>query len=382
MRNCCYEQTANVGETPGNTMMARRVAFFSVDIMQSDGTENVSIMITNKLVRDTHFSISFISLFEESLRPFFDIDKRIDRYTVYKQSTHGFQHYWNTVIRLKHLVMQHGIKLLIDTDGILDMYSPPVKYSTGIRVIAWEYFNYLQNPGVLYRKLTRRWAVRAADAGKSMFSADDFTVARNAINVDSYTFNEACRECTRNSLRFFSDTFMVGHVGRFVPAKNHVFVLDVFFSLLRLRPNSVLLLVGDGGLRSKNECRAADLGISEFVRFPGLRPDVPNIMQAMDVFLMLSLCVGLPLVLIEAHAAGLPYVISGSIPEDCDLAGSYITRIVQEEEPVKWAKLLMAQPESSKRGNGSSAECAAGFDVTDETKQLEKFYLKRAEVKI
>lgn len=220
------------------------------------------------------------------------------------------------------------------------------------------------------------------DAGKWMFGTDDFTVVRNAINVDSYTFNETCRERTRKSLGISSDTFVVGHVGRFVPAKNHILILDIFSSLLRLRPNSVLLLVGDGDLRAKIECRAANLGISESVRFLGLRSDVPNLMQAMDVFLMPSLYEGLPLVLIEAQAAGLPCVISKSIPEDCDLTGQYITRIALEEDPVKWAEQLIAQPESAKRGNGSSVVRAAGFDVTDVAKKLEKFYLKKAGVKI
>ena len=62
--------------------------------------------------------------------------------------------------------------MLIDIDGILDMYTLPLKRGTGVKVISWEHFNYLQNPGVPYRKLTRPWAARKADAIVTLTTAD------------------------------------------------------------------------------------------------------------------------------------------------------------------------------------------------------------------
>ena len=92
-------------------------------------------------------------MFEEQPQPFFPIDEAIKRDTVYSTVTHGIQHYFDTVKQLRGLVKKHHIDVLIDIDGILDMYTLPLKRGTGVKVISWEHFNYLQNPGVPYRKL-------------------------------------------------------------------------------------------------------------------------------------------------------------------------------------------------------------------------------------
>jgi len=67
------------------------IAFFSGDITRSGGTENVGVMIANALATMGDYHISFISLFEESDKPFFDIDERIDRIALYPVPTHGMQ---------------------------------------------------------------------------------------------------------------------------------------------------------------------------------------------------------------------------------------------------------------------------------------------------
>ena len=148
------------------------IGFFSGDITRSGGTENVSIMIANELLARTDYEISFVSLFEECDSPFFSIDPSIHRFALYPTVTHGMQHYFDTCRRLRNIVDDQHIDVLIDIDGILDMYSLPVKHSTGVKVVSWEHFNYLQNPGVPYRKLTRRWAARRADAIVTLTETD------------------------------------------------------------------------------------------------------------------------------------------------------------------------------------------------------------------
>ena len=129
-------------------------------------------MVANELVKDSSYKVFFISLFEEQPQPFFPIDEAIKRDTVYSTVTHGIQHYFDTVKQLRGLVKKHHIDVLIDIDGILDMYTLPLKRGTGVKVISWEHFNYLQNPGVPYRKLTRPWAARKADAIVTLTTAD------------------------------------------------------------------------------------------------------------------------------------------------------------------------------------------------------------------
>ena len=91
----------------------------------------------------TDYEISFVSLFEECDSPFFSIDPSIHRFALYPTVTHGMQHYFDTCRRLRNIVDDQHIDVLIDIDGILDMYSLPVKHSTGVKVVSWEHFNYL-----------------------------------------------------------------------------------------------------------------------------------------------------------------------------------------------------------------------------------------------
>lgn len=216
------------------------------------------------------------------------------------------------------------------------------------------------------------------EAGRWMFGTDNFKVVRNAINVEEYAFDEVRRERMRERLGIEPSTLVVGHVGRFVPVKNHEFVVEVFSELLKIHPCAVLLLIGDGELRSKMESRVRDFGISGSVRFLGLRSDIPDLMRAMDIFLMPSLYEGLPLVLVEAQATGLPCVISDSIPGDCDFTGSQIRRISLTEKRRRWAEIIVSAFGAINRSCGLQIVRDAGFDAKTEASKLEDFYLHRA----
>ena len=99
---------------------------------------------------------------------------------------------------------------------------------------------------------------------------------------------------------------MVGCVARLMAQKNHTRLLDIFAALKKVRPDSCLLLVGEGELRAELEAKAARLGIAQDVKFLGVQSDTSVWYQAMDVFVMPSLFEGLPVVGMEAQASGLP----------------------------------------------------------------------------
>ncbi|MCC7205274.1 MAG: glycosyltransferase [Phycisphaeraceae bacterium] len=120
----------------------------------------------------------------------------------------------------------------------------------------------------------------------------------------------------RQELGIRPDQLVVLQVARFHAVKDHGTALRAFGSALQRRMESgsagqappLLLLAGDGELRSDMELLAQDLGIAKYVRFLGVRRDVPALMAAADVFLLSSLSEGLSVTLLEAMAAGLPIV--------------------------------------------------------------------------
>ena len=148
----------------------------------------------------------------------------------------------------------------------------------------------------------------------------------------------------RAALNLAPDDFVVGHVGRFVPQKNHDLLLRVHQEMLKLQPKAKLVLVGKGPLEEPVRAAAQVLGIAQSICFAGVREDIPNLMlSALDAFVLPSLYEGLGLVAIEAQAAGLPTVLSSSVPPEADLAGGLVQFISPQAPPRDWALAILNQ---------------------------------------
>ncbi|PWG60002.1 glycosyltransferase family 1 protein [Bifidobacterium catulorum] len=205
---------------------------------------------------------------------------------------------------------------------------------------------------------------------------------RNAIDTAQYRFDPAVAAEVRNGLGVADGTFVLGHVGRFFPQKNHEFLIDIFAEVHRLRPDSELWLVGGGELDDelKNRIRAKvdGLGLHDAVRFLGVREDVNRLMQGMDAFVLPSLFEGLPVTMIEAQAAGLPCTISDRVPVQCDVTGG-VQVVSLDAAPAEWARRILAQADAadaSDRTRGAELVTKAGFDIVANAQWLQGFYLE------
>ena len=215
------------------------------------------------------------------------------------------------------------------------------------------------------------------DAGDWMFGGALFQIINNAIDVEAYAYNPTKRQEMRRQLGLENE-LTIGHVGRFNQPKNHPFLLDIFAALLKKESNAVLLLVGGGEGMSQIREKAQKLGIAEHVHFLGVRSDVADLMQAMDVFVFPSLHEGLPVTMVEAQAAGLPCIISDKIPPECILTEGLVDVMPLSASLEIWAEKILAKraiPRTDRR-----AEIAArGFDITTEAVKLQEFYINAYE---
>jgi glycosyltransferase involved in cell wall biosynthesis len=147
----------------------------------------------------------------------------------------------------------------------------------------------------------------------------------------------------RRELGISEEALVVGHVGRIEYPKNHPFILEVIAKLAELHPHTLLLLVGDGPQRPELEKQANLLGLNGKVIFLGWRQDVPRLLKgAMDVFVLPSFFEGLPLVLMETQAAGLPAVITDTVTEETDVIKHLITRRSLNDSPSHWARAILS----------------------------------------
>ena len=198
------------------------------------------------------------------------------------------------------------------------------------------------------------------DAADGLFPVDwqshpKWSIAYTGIDLSPFE-EPVDRAAVRSELGIPSDAVVIGHVGRFVPEKNHSFLIRVAREFSRLEPRAFFLLVGDGELRSEIESQVRTLGLERNFRFAGMRRDVPRLMMgAMDVLVLPSLYEGIPLTLLEAQAAGLRCVVSDVITKECDIVPSVINRQRLSGSPATWAKSLqVALGESNIRSEAAN----------------------------
>jgi len=119
----------------------------------------------------------------------------------------------------------------------------------------------------------------------------------------------------------------------------------------------------------------AQLGLHDRVIFAGVRSDVPELLQAMDVFVFPSLFEGLPLSMVEVQSSGLPSLISDAVPDACILTDGLVWKLPLSEGSEKWAEKIDAL-RAVPRQDHSGEIRRAGYDIVEEAKKLEQLYFE------
>ena len=228
---------------------------------------------------------------------------------------------------------------------------------------------------LVYRHFIAKYATKlmacGEDAGKWMFCGAPFEILSNAIPAASYSFNDEVKKLQREKWNIQPDELLVGHVGSFTVPKNHSLLLDIFREIQK-RTDAKLLIVGDGNQRPVIEEKIQKLGLQEKVILAGLRSDVSDLLQAMDVFVFPSLYEGLPVTLVEAQASGLPCLISDKVSMECKMTEA-VQQIPLTESPEIWAEKAI-EAAKMPRENTYEAIKAAGYDIVENAGRLQKMY--------
>lgn len=199
------------------------------------------------------------------------------------------------------------------------------------------------------------------------------SVLPNAIDVNRFTFDVELRQRMRNSLGLNDTQLVVGNVSRFSKQKNHSFILNIFEKIHDISPHATLLLIGDGELRSQIEETIAKKGLQNSVILTGIKSDVWNYYQAMDVFLMPSFYEGLPVSMVEAQAAGIPCIVSTNVPRE-----SAITDLVQfislNDGIDIWRDCIIKSAQMPRRNMFDKIR-ETGFDIKSTADWLKNYYI-------
>ena len=209
--------------------------------------------------------------------------------------------------------------------------------------------------------------------GRKMMDSGKVTIINNAIDLGKYAFNSHRRKILRKEMGL-TDEFVIGHVGRFVFPKNHEFLIDVFAKDYKKNPHMVLLLIGDGPLRSAMEEKVKKLGLTDHVKFLGLRNNVQDFYHVMDILVLPSHYEGLPVVGVEAQANGLPCLFSTKVTKETRLTHS-AQFLDLEAGASMWAEeIISIKCERNKKAGEELRH--AGFEINKEARNLANFYTK------
>lgn len=215
----------------------------------------------------------------------------------------------------------------------------------------------------------------SAPAAQYLFGTTDESrvrIVRNAIDLKKFAYNKEVRENLRKKYHV-EDKFVIGHIGRFVEQKNHRFLIEIAKELKDRRRDFSFVLVGDGPLRLKIEQMVKKMGLSEYFIFVGSVDNPQDYYQMMDLFAMPSLYEGLPVVGVEAQAAGLPCLFSDTITREILLTKQAKQLSIQKAD--EWAEELSGVVKQRNLENVELIE-QHGFAIEKEAKKLENIYLK------
>lgn len=200
-----------------------------------------------------------------------------------------------------------------------------------------------------------------------------YELIHNGIQVDNYRFNTIKRQQKRKELEIDDNIVAFCAIGRLTKQKNPLFLIDIFTQIRKNSDNCRLYLIGDGIMAEEVRSYAKKFAFYHDIQFLGVRDDIPNLLQAMDMVLMPSLYEGLPIAAVEAQAAGLPILISDNVDKNVKLAPVLEYDNIQNS-PQIWAEHALQLYQKTIRIDMTDSIVESGYDIGSTATRMHQIY--------
>lgn len=346
-----------------------RICFFSGDITRSGGTERVASIIANELNKDNRYNISFVSLTERRKESFFYLDPEIQRYALYKNEVRGITHILGYINRLKTIVKDNKVEILIDIDGIIDMYSVPVKWITGVKIISWEHFNMYHHPSQKLRKKVRRFAINYVDAIVTLTEQDKkYYQEAFELKCPIQTIYNPIIPSGEDRPYNVKSKIIIS-VGRLTYQKGFDRLINTAEYIFQSNPQWRWFIYGEGEDKEILEQAIKEKKLTDNVKIMGNVSDINDRYREAGLFVMTSRFEGLPMTLLEAKYCKLP-IISFDIstgPRDVILEGrnGYLVRDGDIETLANRINELIEDDEKRMRFSQHALDDTEKFDINN-----------------
>lgn len=296
----------------------KRICFLIGNLNNSGGTERVTSIIANELSKQNH-DVSILSM-TDGTDPFFALAPAIETYSLHPKKLSFKKHFFPTIWKIRQFVKQHRIDSLIVVDSISCVFTVPALYGLKVNHICWEHFNFNVDLKVSFRRLGRKLAAKYCDTIVTLTNRDKHLWQQGLTHIEAKIVpiaNPAPYENTHHTPSLDSKTVL--SVGRLTNQKGFDLLIAAWAQVCQHNKDWTLCIVGSGEDEKSLKTQACSLGIFERIDFVPATKEVVQYYQHSAFYCLSSRFEGLPMVLLEAQAFGLPIVAF-----DCDTGPSDI----------------------------------------------------------
>lgn len=285
----------------------KNICFLIGNLNNSGGTERVTSLIANNLVRQGYNT--YILSLNEGDSPFFELHQDIKIHSIHSQKLSMKRHYINTVINIRKFVKKHKIETLIVVDSMACIFTIPALFRLKLNHICWEHFNFLNNNNRKLRDIGRKLAALFCSKVITLTQKDKILWETHLKNIKAEIIS--LPNPTPYGGLFHTpnkDSKIILTIGRLVHVKGYDLLIDVWANICKLNQEWSLKIVGSGEEEEKLKMKVKQLNISHRVIFVPENKNIEEHYKTSAFFCLSSRYEGFPMVLLEAQSFGLPLI--------------------------------------------------------------------------
>ena len=276
-----------------------RICFLEGDMSRSGGTERMTAWLANSLCQSHTVHILSLRLQSEV---FFPLDERVCHQVLPAASGKlGILHQIRAIHRY---IKENKIDCVINVDMGMGFYGILAAKGTGARVVTWEHGNFYNNWGSRVFPYLRRFAARRSDAVVVLTERDRENYEKNISGCAP--LHVIHNPCEMGAYRYDESSRTILSVGHLLENKGYHRAVEMAAQLLPERPDWRWVICGEGPERPRLEQLIREKSLEGCVLLPGLQKDLKPLYESAALLVMTSEMEGLPMVLLEGKAHGLP----------------------------------------------------------------------------
>ena len=286
----------------------KKICFLNGDMSRTGGTERVTAMIANELSKNPQYEIHVLSVTNEQMISFFELDLTVYHTSVLRKSTVNLKRdYFKVVSGIRQYLKQHEIDILVEVDVICNLYTIPATRFIKTKIISWEHFNYYSNNGSKLRDISRKLTKYFSSHIVTLTEQDRKNYIENLNLSDKVT-------CIYNPIQsietqpYNAYSKQILSVGRLTYQKGFDMLCEVAKEVLSQNPDWTWLIIGEGEDRPLIESKIKQYQLDGRLILTGAQKEVDNYYRNSSLYVMTSRYEGLPMTLLEAKSYQLPIV--------------------------------------------------------------------------